>query len=96
MAFKRRIDLLEGRGMTTAELLHSCWEILNSKHQISPYRACGVVGRAHGNKFQYLNPKFKTNIFLKKKAFLIFEFWYLILFRISDLGLRILHLNKEG
>ena len=53
-------------------------KILNSKHQISPYRACGVVGRAHGNKFQ-LNPfrvcgdvgrahentKFKTNLSLR-------------------------------
>ena len=83
MAFKRRINPLEGRGMIKEEYLYSSCKILNPKHQIL-------------NKFQYLNSKFKTNISLKKKAFLIFEFWYLVLFRISDLELRISHLNKEG
>jgi len=57
------------------------WKILNPKHQISPYRACGVVGRAHGNKSKYLNSK---QTFLKKvlpknaSQFLSFGFWYLI------------------
>jgi len=69
--------------MIKEEYLYSSWKILNPKHQIL-------------NKFQYLNSKFKTNTSLKKKAFLIFEFWYLVLFRISNLGFRISYLNKEA
>jgi len=56
------------------------WEILNPKHQISPYRACGVVGRAHENKSKYLNSKVKTFLFLP------FGFWdWVVLFSISNL-----------
>ena len=50
------------------------WEILNPKHQIL-------------NKFEYLNSKFKTNLYreMNTSLFLSFRFWYLVLFMISDL-----------
>ena len=69
--------------------MFSSWKILNPKHQISPYRACGVVGRAHGNKFKYLNPKFKIFMFWS------FGFWYLVLFRVSDLKFRIFQVGSD-
>jgi|GEM_PF-1658846 len=75
-------------------------KIPNHKHQISPYRACGVVGRAHGNKLQITIPKFKTNpskeSFTKERfcCFCHWNFGNLVLFRISDLGFRIYMAHK--
>ncbi len=60
-------------------MLNKMWKILNPKHQIL-------------NKSKYLSSNFKTNHSLtekQKSLFLSFGFWYLILFSISSLVLRI-------
>ncbi len=52
------------------------WKILNSKHQIL-------------NKSEYLNPKFKTNLYKERFAVFVIRIlviWYCLGFRISSLG----------
>ena len=63
------------------QICSKMWKILNHKHQIL-------------NKFEYLNPKFKTNLskesFTKERvrSFCHWDFgiWYCLVFRISSLG----------
>jgi hypothetical protein len=81
----------------------------NPKHQISPYRACGVVGRAHGNKSKYLNPKrllkrvlpktlcgnsFFGKAFFSKERFVL-NIWILVFGIVWYLGFRVWNLSPQ-
>ena len=72
------------------KILDKMWKISNYKHQISPYRACGVVSRAHGNKSQITISKSKNKKFVLNIGILIFGIvWYLgfVVWNLSPQGI---------
>jgi len=83
-------------------MLNKKWKILNPKHEISPYRACGVVGRAHGNKSKYSNPKqilktaqtFFSKGFCEAKKFVL-NIWISVFGIVWYLGFRVWNLSPQ-